>query len=156
MGPAQFNLYGLPKSQGSPSQIHQAADTGPYAIAAAQVGCGNYAWTHPLATSPSDSRQLITTGRRNARVTDVLTEPQAPGLGGSYAGPGVQPREAIGTARVSLSGVTGTANGNPFAFMPPPDKFLVLNLRKLAPVTRASANIGSPSLARTYAPKGNG
>ena len=75
MGPAQFNLYGLPKSQGSPSQIHQAADTGPYAIAAAQVGCGNYAW--PPASGDVLIQVLFRLGEWNVqairdRLRDVL------------------------------------------------------------------------------------
>ena len=160
MGPAQQASYGPPKAQGV--QTIPNPDTGPYSIVMGTVGNGDYASSHPLAVTRQSgaeggsSRFSEIFPRVVAYLSNILTSPQAPGLDGLPTALGTQPREAIPTARVSGVGVTGTANGNPFAFMPPPDKFLVLNLRKLAPTTRASANVGAPSLAGTRAPKGNG
>ena len=173
--PVASNGYGPQTADGSPMQ--SAPDTASYFRATSPKGPGAevYGLSHPEAVgmgyrqsstepqgsgSPSTaSRVYRNYGRQRARLPDILTAKQAPGLGGQYAGPGQEPREALPTARHTIVArqAAQVSGGNTHAFMPPPDKFLVINLRKVAPTTRTAATTrAAPSLAGTRAPRGNG
>lgn len=169
MGPAQTACCGAlvnpqgagpAKSQGSPG--YPTPDDGPIIGAASKrLEAYGYPPTHPLGGAPGRYESY---GRLRARSVAGM-EPGQIGLGGAWSGAG-QYVPAEPTARVALSGVTGTANGNPFAFLPPPDKFLVLNIRKTHNPLRLGKNgnvtrayIGPQNwtqLGKTSAPVGNG
>lgn len=194
MGPAQSsayrkqqpvspNGYGPQKAQGVP--MTSAPDTGPYfrAVYAKMWANGDrvsWALQNPTATglgltqTSNDpdgqlllgaERELYTQSRFDSRIVSGRTDVQE-GMGGPYHGLGKQPREALPTAVCTKVARTGPSvvGGNCYAFLPPPDKFLILNLRKVHPVpaygkrgTLTRAGIPSaPSLGGTQAPRGNG
>ena len=172
--PTASNGYGPATADGSPTLA--APDTASYFRATSpKSGADVYAMSHPEAvgmgyrqgsTEPQGSGSTSTAsrvyrnyGRQRPRGVDWKVVEEAPGLGGEYRGPGQEPREALPTARHTIVArqAAQVSGGNTHAFMPPPDKFLVLNLRKQAPVTRTAATTrAAPSLAGTRAPRGNG
>ena len=172
--PVASNGYGPATADGSPTLA--APDTAAYFRATSPKGPGSVVWAiqnpeaagmgyKQVANDPDGSlsvqaeRALVRYGRLRPRGVDWKVPEEAPGLGGPYQGLGYQPKEAVPTARHTIVArqAAQVSGGNTHAFMPPPDKFLVLNLRKQAPVTRTAATTrAAPSLAGTRAPRGNG
>jgi hypothetical protein len=156
-------MFSYKNPRNRPEMTIPNGDTGPYSVAIAPTGPSgtNYHDGHPLSTDPTARRYLSKYNDRPGRqLSDNMVTPQGPGLDGPYRGLGMQPREAIATAlstQVSYQGAS-MVGGNQHAFLPPPDKFMVLKAAMINRLggkgTQASNN--PPSLAGTRAPVGNG
>lgn len=169
--------YGPAKSQGVP--LIKNPDTGPYFRAITPKSQGsNWALQNPtgvglgynkpgMNANGNDpdgqagigaERELVRYGRPRGRSFVNYAPGDGPGVNGPYHGLGLQPREALPTARTAIVARTGNqvVGGNIHAFMPPPDKYDVVNLWQVAPPGTAWDANNRNYLTGTTAPQGNG
>ena len=171
--PTAASGYGPIRAAGYPAIPNP--DTGPYFRAIYPHDAGyNWGRQNPVArglgynqagnstgtqTPPYGAeRELINYGRPAARVYANYAPGDGPGISGPSKGLGLQPREAIPTARHTIVAQVGynVTGGNTHAFMPPPDKFRILNLWKVAPPGTAKDTANWQHFTGTTAPAGNG